>query len=345
MPISTNVVPHDQSVVRDWAPALRLLRESRAATTERLKAISEECAASHSKAHVLECETCWGAVIDEIRDRYLGGSRDDEWFSGRAGFLEELGEMLGKARERRVPLSAVEERVNKEKRSWYRDALRKEPYYVNAAIASTESLAEFLRLADVRTDDEIARLVQKGIGPLRGGAIDPEAYLSVLPNPDDPKTREDVVRLLFQTDDGKIPDGAEPYASRYRSGTPLLQVMNAIDADRTAPSSDLEARARRAQDERASRRAAASDARRRLDELERARTAHTKLLTKKTEEKDKALRPEFFALPVCGGCGGEVERGKVVGCSLCQIGVDMGTRAAQTVYCSMKCCEKAHVSL
>lgn len=341
MPSTTT--PDQAPFLKDWGPALRALRASRDTCAERLKSIAENCAVSHGKAHVLECDECHGAIVDEIRGRYLGGDGGDEWFSGREGFLRELGGMLDSARERRVTLGDVEERIRREKKAWYRDMLRTEPYYVNAAIGSVGDVASFHRALDMEGDGDIARMVHDGIGPVRGGAIHPETYLSLLESPD--SKRDDLVRLIFNTDDGKVPDGAEPHADLYRTGTPIAAILSTINDDSAAPSSGLEARARRAQEERSSRRAAARDARKRLDELERARAAHTKIVTKKTEEKDKRLRPEFYALPACRSCGGEVEAGKVVACSLCQVGVEMGVAGAQTVYCSMACCERAHVSI
>lgn len=330
--------------LKDWGPALRAHRASRASCAERLASVAEKCAALHGKAHPLECDECRGAIVEEIRRRYVGADGGDAWFSGREGFLKELGAMLDGANGRRVGIAEVEERIQREKVAWYRDTLRTEPYYINAAIGSVGDVAGFHRALGTAEDyEDLARMVREGIGPVRGGAIDPEAYLSLLENPD--SKRDDLLRLVFGTDDGKIPDGVEPYADLYRAGTPISTVLSTINEDSAEPSPDLEARARRARDERSSRRAAARDARRRLDELERARAAHTKILSRKTEEKDKRLRTEFYSLPPCRGCGGEVEAGKVVACSLCQVEVEMGVASAQTAYCSMSCCERAHVSI
>lgn len=331
----------DAPLIRDWAPALRAHRASRAACAERLKAISETCAASHGKAHALGCDDCRAAIVGEIRRRYTEGG-GEEWFAGREEFRGEVGRMLDGAGERRVALSAVDARIAGEKRAWYRDVLRADPYFVNVALTAG-NVTEFHRVLDYGSDEEIARLVREAIGPVRGGPIDAETYLS-LSSPDSLKPHEDLTRLVFETDGGKVPEGVEPYADLHRAGTSIAQILATIDDRRAPPSADLEARARRAKEERASRRAAARDARRRLDELERARAAHSKILSKKTEEEDKRLRPEFFALGSCKACGGEVEGDKVVACSLCQVGVEMGVGSAQTVYCSMSCCAKAHVS-
>lgn len=336
--------------IKDFSGALRAHRAERARCAEVLKSISEACRADHGKAHTFECPPCHQTAVDEIRRRYLGskaGDASEEWFAGREGFLGDLAQMLDGARERRVPLGDVDARIEGEKRRWYRDVLRTYPFFVTPAIESVGADNFRAALAADTPEDEIADLVRKGTAPLRGGPIDPDTYLA-LSNLTTPNG--DLARLLFETDAGKVPDGAEPYADLLRAGTPLEQLITTMARDTTpwTPNTpDLEVTFQRARDERAARRAEAREARRRLDELERARAAHKKIQTARTEERDRRLRGELFEVPGCGGCGGRVGEGgaRVVACTLCQVLVDMGVRKAQTVYCSVKCHGDAHVSL
>lgn len=351
MPTTTAPAPApDAPFIKDFSGALRAHRAERARCAEVLKSISEACRADHGKAHTFECAPCHQTAVEEIRRRYLGpkaGDASEEWFAGREDFLGELAQMLDGARERRVPLGDVDARIEGEKRRWYRDVLRTYPFFVTSAIESVGADNFRAALVAGTPEDEIADLVRKGTAPLRGGPIDAETYIAL----SDPSTsNDDLARLLFETDAGKIPDGAEPYADLLRAGTPLEHLITTMARDTTpwtptAP--DLEATFQRARDERAARRAEAREARRRLDELERARAAHKKIQTARTEERDRRLRGELFEVPGCGGCGGRVGEGgaRVVACTLCQVLVDMGVRKAQTVYCSVKCHGDAHVSL
>lgn len=351
MPATTSPAPAAEvPFIKDFSAALRAHRAERARCAEVLKTISEACRAEHGKAHTFECAPCHQAAIDAIRRRYLGsGDKDpsaekEEWFAGREGFLGELAQMLDGARERRVPLGDVGARIEVEKRRWYRDVLRTYPFFVTPAIESVGVENFRAVLAADKSDEEVADLVRQGTASLRGGPIDPETYLTT-----DPSNHNDLARLIFETDAGKIPDGAEPYADLLRAGTPIEHLITTIARDTTpwTPSTtDLEATFQRARDERAARRAEAREARHRLDELERARAAHKKIQTARTEERDRRLRGELFEVPGCEGCGGRVGEGggKVVACTLCQVLVDMGARAAQTVYCSVKCHGDAHVS-
>lgn len=356
MPATTSPAPaSDAPFIRDFSAVLRAHRAERARCAEVLRTISEACRADHGKAHTFECAPCHQAAVDEIRRRYLGpeskGSSGEEWFSGRESFLGELAQMLDGARERRVALRDVDARIEGEKRRWYRDVLRTYPFFVTPAIESV-GLEEFRAVLGAdKSEDEVADVVRKGIAPVRGGPIDPETFLAASdPSNPGPKKNDELAHLLFETDAGKIPDGAEQYADLLRTGTPLEHLMSTIARDTTpwnptAP--DLEVTFRRGRDERAARRAEAREARRRLDELERAGAAHKKIQTARTEERDRRLRGEFFELPACAGCGGGVGEGggRVVACTLCQVLVDMGLKGAQTVYCSVKCHGNTHVSL
>ncbi|SPO03862.1 uncharacterized protein DNG_06545 [Cephalotrichum gorgonifer] len=346
-------VPRDYNhLVKDWARALQNLRDGRTRLAARIKTISDACRTSHGKAHPVECDPCYGAIIEETRRRYLGagagagagaGEGGDEWFSGREDFLRDLDRVLDDAKRRRVSLSDVEALIAAAKKAWYRGLLRQYPYFVDVALNSLDDVPRFRELvADARqSEGDVADVVRRGIGRPRGGPVDVEAYVSAA-------SREEKARLLFEADGAgsRAPEGTEAYASLCAdaaSGLSVEQVMGVMDRDRIGAVSggweEREGRVRRVAGERARK---LEERRARLQELQRARTAHRKIQRARSQK----LAGKFYAAQSCPGCAAEVrgKGGDVLACSLCQVLLDMGVGSAQTVYCSMKCCEEVHDS-
>ncbi|CAI4218223.1 unnamed protein product [Parascedosporium putredinis] len=349
--------------------------------------------------HVIECQEHYGAVIDAVRDRYFGAdvaANSGEWFSGRRDFLAALAHILEEARELRARLSDVEARVQKEKAAWYREVLVRHPYFLDVAersAASTaaagsgvnEELSELTRaLADeAQSTEDLARVVRKGIGRVRGRPINVEDYLAAVTGAqatgDVKRAKEEVIQFLFEVNgSGKILEGSEKYADMYRTTDDLSieRVIDAIDAARraatvgSAPGAPVDRQAgptlgaatsatsveaqtftehgrrreqvRRAQKEQDQRRTAAEEKRRHMDDLQRAKTAHKKIQTAKSEKKHRQLPRELYDTPPCKACSKTVDPKNLIACSLCQVLVLMGLQPAQVTYCSTECFEKAH---
>lgn len=373
-------------LIKDWTPTLQRLRESRRKCADRISAAVEACRSSCGKKHVIECQEHYGAVIDAVRDRYFGAdaaANRDEWFSDRRDFLVALAHILEEARELRARLSDVEARVQKEKAAWYREVLVRHPYFLDVAERSAAStaatsggvndeLSELARaLADeAQSTEDLARVVRKGIGRVRGRPINVEDYLAAVTGAqatgDVKRAKEEVIQFLFEVNgSGKILEGSEKYADMYRTTDDLSieRVIDAIDAARraatvgSAPGAPVDRQAetstehgrrreqvRRAQKEQDQRCTAAEEKRRHMDDLQRAKTAHKKIQTAKSEKKHRQLPRELYDTPPCKACSKAVDPKNLIACSLCQVLVLMGLQPAQVTYCSTECFEKAHVS-
>ncbi|PKS12122.1 hypothetical protein jhhlp_001420 [Lomentospora prolificans] len=366
-------------LIKDWTPTLRQLRDSRRRCGERVSSIEDACRSSCNKKHVIECKEHYGSVIDAIRDRYFSKDTAAEWFYGRQDFLKELSHLLDEAKELRARLSDVESRVQKEKAAWYREVLARYPYFVDVAENSSGGAAEFSRaLADeAQSTEDLARVVRKGIGRVRGRPINVDDYLAAVTSAqatgDTKKMKEEVIQFLFEVNgSGKILEGSEKYAEMYRESEDLSieKVINAIDADRRAAvgggaidkqsgpplgaaamaaenqtSSEHTRRVeqvKRAQKAQRQRRVVVEEKRRHMDELQRAKTAHKKIQHAKSEKKHRQLPKEFYDTPPCEACSKPVDHKDLIACALCQVLVHMGLQATQVAYCSMQCFEKAH---
>ncbi|KAI1851885.1 hypothetical protein JX266_002738 [Neoarthrinium moseri] len=316
---------------------LAVTQKERQQLTDSVQAIKDSCAKEHNKKHFGECPECWPRLINTIRDRYLNSSTK-EWFSGRRLFLQELDTLFTQALAQKVGIAAIEQRIEDEKKEWYRDKL-KSLGLVSAAKNSeqTKALQNLLSDRDMPVDDLIPALRSTiSDGPIANQeAFD--VFADRLKAAKTPQDKTDVyVDMFFQPQHD--PEGAaksQKYIEMLRNGAPLSDVINTMLRDRQANKGVQEQKLA---------------LQKQIEELRRAKAAHESDKAKKAKiRQDKAdaaaAAEQQYKLPPCDSCG---RPGNDQGYSACNYCLALSEvyhipDRPMTIFCSDECWDNGAV--
>lgn len=314
---------------------LNTARSQRSLCAADVEKIKSSCAHDCGKKHVAECKDCYPKVLERMRQRY-SGSREQEWFSQRRAFLQELDDLFADAKDYKGDLKPIEAHIESEKEAWYRWVLRRHPDFLEVAEHETplEEMRGMLDDPD-RSRQELVAMMWEGVGKPRNWSDEVDAFVGqVTALKGQPEQLKKLyVEVFFQRGGGDgILDYAQPYMDQYQASDSLTleQVVGRIVEDNHRSKSSQNQR-----DVHAGR----------LDELRRARTAfeqkrkESKALLQKAQAKS-----ELYDLPHCTVCQRGLSIEKVFSCSLCQTLVQMGGEGKLTVYCSEECYHQGQVS-
>lgn len=331
---------------------LGTLRSKRQGCLDDAQQIRLSCAQDHQKETLVECEECYGKLIEGLRSRYLDSS-DPEWFTERGSFLQELKTLFSAAKQREVDPRDIETRIQAEKRKWYQENVGD---IANRLIvddtASRNDILDKLYEQNLALEDlvsEVGKVVARVAPPPPdvGALVD---KLASQPHAENTREADMDAFFLGGTPSGEDGAGAgdennkttprtqagnQPYLDLLQSGMSMKQIVLRIMEQHQASTGT------RLQREKLTRR---------LDELRRGRTAHELQKTKKKTKSrgsaavESAVPKELYDLPPCAVCSTAPDTADFLSCSLCQVLVGLGVRGKPTVYCSNECYERGHVS-
>lgn len=298
---------------------------------ERVKELDDSCKASnHAARHLLECESCYGKLVDLMRRRYLE-STEEEWFSGRKAFLRELDRMFTDAKDLKVTLKDVDARIVKERDQWLRLRIKASttiPVLAEASMSQAEFksklidpnvqprklLEEILNAVSVqqlRSDN--AEKLQKAVDASDG---DRSQLLKELIIPAELSEKYDIADVSSQLgDDVPISSAFKSVLSRREAASRKGNEMKKWQ--------------------------------RRLDELRRAQGAHHAQQKRMSDARQGVPpRPELLQKSVkCEICSKEIDPAdSALVCRPCLFFMEAHVRDKAAIYCSRECAEKGQVS-
>jgi hypothetical protein len=276
-------------------------------------------------------------VIERMRKRFCD-SPDQEWFTQRRAFLQELDGMFTDAKKPGTDLKPIEESIASEKEAWYRWVLRKYPEFLAMAdrLVDTNEFRNMLDDPD-RSLDEVIEMMWQGIGKPAdwSNLVDSFAEKVAASRGDATALRElYVVEFFVDKVTCEILEGARPYYDEFMANrnTNLEHIIDKIIQDHH---SDKKSQPQR--DELQSQ----------LDALRRAKTAYEQKIQDKNKQQVaqvQVVSDKLSGLPPCFVCNKPVDPKTVISCSVCQAVCQMGGEAALTTYCSEQCYNDGHVS-
>ncbi|KAK0628173.1 hypothetical protein B0T17DRAFT_522011 [Bombardia bombarda] len=300
--------------------------------------IVQKCAVDHGEKRVIECPECFEKLLEAARSRYLN-SEDQEWFSSRRAFLQELDTMFADAKEYQLDPRTIDHRIQEERSRWYAENVRgsllrlmvEDPIGREAVFEKLEEPpAELASLAR-----DIANILSKGLSPEADAVGLPDRLATAK----DPAAQLVVLREGFfsrggaGSGDQAVPADHQKYLDMLSHRLSMEQVVDRILEERQT------AIGAREQTERL---------KRRLDELKRARAAHELQKTRKARNRasfaEQRVPDELYRLPPCTVCGDMPSTGDFFCCPICAILVAHEVQQKPTVYCSPECEEKGHPS-
>lgn len=324
-------------MLEPWDELLNLHKE-RQLCADDLEIIKTACFKDHGKQHITQCLECRDRLLNRMRDRYLNSSTK-EWFSGRRLFLQELDTMFSKARGGSLDFKTIEQRINDEKKEWYRDKVKNIGLH-----AATKSPSEGRFLQHKLNDSSItiAELATELRGVISGDAFPNEAalddFLVRLKDARSSQARNEIyVDIFFKPGiDAQDPGEYGKYVDMVRNETPIPDVVHAMLRDRQSAQSE--------QDQK-------QKLQGKLDELKRAKAAHELSLAKKQKARqDRATAAAAAAsddqsqLPPCTVCSKALDEQNFLACPLCQIfNEQYELRNEYVLYCSQKCHDDDYV--
>ncbi|KAK3187084.1 hypothetical protein K4F52_004250 [Lecanicillium sp. MT-2017a] len=321
-----------QTLPEHWTE-LSASKTQRARCSEDVEELKRACEKDCGKRHVVECESCYGKVLDRMKQRYVE-SQEREWFSQRRAFLQELEDLFADAKNDQRSLKTIEARIESEKEAWYRWVLRKYPEFLE--VADHGMLQDDLRgmLDDPdQSRDQLVSMMWQGVGKPQDWSPKVDAFADKVAaaKGDATELKKLYISEFFTNGaEGGVLTHAQKYLDEYRSNddTTLEEIMGKIAQDNH--------RSRSSQPQR-------DHHMKRLDELRRAKTAfeQNKLRSKGLLHQVQA-KDELYDLPACTTCKGPVSPSDVLSCSLCQAIMQMGGVGKLTVYCSEKCFRDGH---
>ncbi|KAL3955015.1 hypothetical protein ACCO45_010578 [Purpureocillium lilacinum] len=301
-----------------------------------VEAIKTSCSSDCGKKHIAECSSCYGKVLDRMRQRYTE-STDREWFTQRRAFLQELEGMFQDARDHTKSLKLIEARIESEKEAWYRWVLRKYPEFIAASErgANQDELRAMLDDPD-RSRDELVTMMLEGVGKPQGWPSSVETFADKVDaaKSDPAELKKLYVAEFFITQpSGAVLDNAQKYLEEYQGsdGLTLEAMVDKIVSD------IRESRSSQPQRE---------NHQSRLAELRQAKTAFEQnkmqIKSQLSGNNASAASEKLHNLPPCLVCKGEVDPNNVLSCSVCQAVAQMGGAKKMAVYCSEECFHKGH---
>lgn len=310
-----------------WDDILSSKKEQEA-LSEAINADKERCTTEHKQRHPVACAECWPRIINRMRDRYLNSSTK-EWFSGRRAFLQELDTMFAEAREHKITIDAIDQRIKAEKLEWVRDKLKAlglasatdRPEEVKALLNDPDKtvpqLISELRTVLSRDSADSEKAFQDFIARL-GVAVSPEGKIEIY------------IETLFQTKNN--PEGAaksQKYIELVRTGTSVCEVINLMVRDRQSQDT------KKGQQQYYEKRKV---------ELTRAKVANDAAKAKKAKAKQDRLRAaaaaaQEYDLPPCAKCKNIVDPQNLHFCSLCVTLSELYgfSERSSTYFCSEEC--------
>ena len=299
--------------------------------------IRQRCSAEHGgKASLVECPDCFGTLLDAARARYLS-SPDQEWFSARRTFLDELDAMFVDAKEYQLDPSAIEERMREERCQWFAENVRTSLLRFMVEDPATRE-AVFDKLVDIPAQqlqsrkfvDLAADVVNiLGQSPLLARETGLDGVAERLLDAEGPEARIEVLKEAFFTsvngaDATAVPEEHQKYLEMLRSGSSMEQVADRILGERQAAVTSRE------QNEKLTKR---------LYELKRARAAH-ELVKSKRESKRARLAEQvevpddLYEIPPCLKCNKVPDSRDFICCPICTILVSHKVQDIKpVVYC------------
>ena len=323
-----------QTLPEHWTE-LNAAKTQRARCSEDVEELKRSCEKDCGKRHVVECEGCYGKVLDRMRKRYCE-SHELEWFSQRRAFLQELDDLFSDAKDYKRSVKYIESRIESEKEAWYRWVLRRHPEFLE--VADHGMLQDELRgmLDDPdQSREQLVDMMWQGVGQPQdwSAKVDTFADKVAAAKGDSAELKKLYISEFFTNgSEDDVLSHAKEYLDEYKSkdDVSLDEIMGKI--------AQANHRSRSSQPQR-------DHHIKRLDELRRAKTAfeqnrlRSKGLLNQVQAKD-----ELYDLPSCTNCKGTVSPSDVLSCSLCQAIMQMGGVGKLTVYCSEKCYHDGHVS-
>src|SRR5688572_18890 len=192
-------------------------RKQRQRLREEIEKLRTTCEAEDGSQHVTECEKCYHKSLELIQSTYSEPWKKT-WLSTRTTLRDDLVTRIQAVKDSEAGLEAVEERLDQEKKSWYREVLLENPDFLD------------LGYNDVRREDLLAALA------------DPECHIDDIINPvweslDKPETWSDdleafIEKLSSAGDDASALKGI--YATELfkdkTTGAPLEHAQPYLDA-------------------------------------------------------------------------------------------------------------------
>lgn len=315
-----------------WEEILALEKE-RQRCADDVETVKASCIKDHKKNHVSQCPECWTRLVNRIRDRYLNPSTK-EWFSGRRLFLQELDTMFSAGHERKIDIRAIEQRIAEEKVEWFRDRVRSMGLQsATKTPADAKNLQQKLNDRTIPADQIASELRGSFSDGVAANKAALEGFLKQLRAAKSPQERiEAYVDIFFQPNhDTQGAERAKKYIDLVRNGTPVLDMIHAMQRDRQSAKGTQEKK---------------QALQKKIEELKRAKAANE--LSKAKKEKmrqDKAaaaaeLDPNYN-IPPCLNCGKVITDGYEP-CIPCVVLADYGAREQKTVFCSPECYDQAY---
>jgi hypothetical protein len=316
---------------------LNVARRQKKLCSEAVEAIKESCKKECGKDNAVDCQQCYGKLMDRLRARY-SESEEREWFAQRRAFLHELDGLFQDAKDHKRSLKSIEARIESEKEAWYRWVLRRYPEFIAVSDRGVDQgeLRSMLDDPD-KSREELVKTMLNGIGKPSDWPAGVDSFAEkVGANKDNVAELKKlyVAEFFINQSTGEAFANAHKYLDEYRNSenVTLEDIIDKIVQDfQLGRSSQPQREAHQ----------------RRLDELRRAKTAFEQnKMQAKSMRGAQAVNagPELYDLPPCSVCGKKVGGNDVISCSLCQALVQIGGKATLTVYCSEACYSKGHVS-
>ncbi|KAK3363637.1 hypothetical protein B0T25DRAFT_50378 [Lasiosphaeria hispida] len=313
------------------------LAESKAAQlADEATQIRQRCAADHgSKTALLECPECYEKLLEAMRSRYLN-SPDDEWFSKRRAFLQELDTMLADAKEYQLDPRAIDDRIQEERARWYvenvdasllrfmaedparRDAVKEKLEDVPAQTAGlAEEIAKILSESPLMAREAGLNEVPARLSAARGTAERIEVLREAFLSPTKCNTQGVDQAAL-------TPEDAQKYVQLLQDGSSMETVIERVLEERAASVASRE-QIGKLQD--------------RLQVLLRGRTGYELQKSRKEQERARlaeleVMPDELYELEPCLMCSKVPDTRDFFCCPICAILVGYKVQDTKpVVYC------------
>jgi hypothetical protein len=322
-------------------------RKQRQRLREEIEKLRTTCEAEDGSQHVTECEKCYHKSLELIQSTYSEPWKKT-WLSTRTTLRDDLVTRIQAVKDSEAGLEAVEERLDQEKKSWYREVLLENPDFLDLGYNDVRREDLLAALADPECHiDDIINPVWESLDKPETWSDDLEAFIEKLSSAgDDASALKGIyaTELFKDKTTGAPLEHAQPYLDAFEGEggadvQSLDQVLETLIRDLSAGKSTGSLR---------------NTLRKRLDELSRAKTAFEQNKAAQAKDRSAAAAREAAAkallepLPPCYTCQGVVDKTQVLSCSHCQLALQMAGEEGRegkklTVYCSEECLQKGQV--
>ena len=319
-------------------------------TTTNNGAVTKTSSSPLPSKSIIDCPECYGKIIDLVQARYVTKPAKDEgseWFTGRTDFLKQLKVMFNVARARRLDPRKIDERIQDERSLWYLENVRASllrgmegdpdgkqaildkldddqvPPVLKAEIVG--NMAGDILSKGIASETPANRARMEGVADRLVGAKDEDERIEVLKDAFFGDSRNDADEKVV------VSEPHQRFFDMLKNGETMQQVVDRVIEART------QADKLRTQ---------AENARKRLDDLHRAKAAYYKKKARNQKlAAEQKISDEMYNLPGCAECGGLVSFTNHKSCPVCAILADKGIAGSQrTVWCSTDCFAKGDVS-